>query len=48
MEHKNMPLRLSNNRGILYRPAKKIAQKLAYMQFLLYLCSRFGFKHKES
>ena len=28
-------------RGILYRQAKKTQKKFAYVQFLLYLCSRF-------
>ena len=34
-------LRLFNYRGILYRHAKKIAEKFAYVQFFLYLCTLF-------
>ena len=33
--------RLSNNREMEFRPAKKIAQKFAYVQFLLYICTRY-------
>ena len=38
--------KVSNNRRIFCQ-AKKIPKKFAYVQFLLYLCSRKGLKHPK-